>query len=468
MRHLLLLICWLIVLNTSYAQPDEDTYTDIYFTNGCNYAHDHGGGLVTVLNSNAKAERIVAEIAEALPEYRNQARNFTLRVADIDNARATTSGQKRYILFNLQFLANFEQGALTRWAAYSLFAHEIGHHLLDHDLTTTDAKLRKRFELQADEFSGRVLALMGADQQEALAGIKTLTYAGETNTHPAQSAREQAVFQGFFEETERMMIPERSTQSSGENAGAPSITPPTNTKFNLSLDTRSLRNNRWNLVEKAEGVIDGEKIRINYQVPATFRNQPLRIGLLTSDGEVGPEVQLANTISGTGNNQRLDANKGEIIWNYRLEKYSEREVSKEQLLRVVVYREHDLPHAPNIGGWLGAGGTLAVGTGIFLWGVTELAEAQNIYQLYESVRDPADAIYINESRTDRYRRANDHNLRGQWLSYGGGLVLLGGGVWLYDKIRMLKTFQRDYCYSDRGTMLEPLVGSNGIGLRLVF
>jgi hypothetical protein len=104
-------------------------------------------------------------------------------------------------------------------------------------------------------------------------------------------------------------------------------------------------------------------------------------------------------------------------------------------------------------------------------GVTQLAEAQNIYQIYSDVKDPFDAIYIDENRSEKYDRANDHHLKGQYLAYGGAALLVGGGLWLYDKLRMKKTYDRDLCIGEQTIKWEPLLAYHSdvaLGLRVWF
>ena len=93
-----------------------------------------------------EADRIVAEIMalHSLPK------NFVVKASDVPNAMATTdktSGQ-RFILYNTSFLEKFKADANTRWAAYSVLAHEIGHHLSGHDFGEKDPK--KRYQSAAE------------------------------------------------------------------------------------------------------------------------------------------------------------------------------------------------------------------------------------------------------------------------------------------------------------------------------
>ncbi len=160
---------------------------------GCAYDGPQPGNNVYVFESSGEANRIVTELLDAL----GLQQNFVIKSANIQNALATTESGQRYILYSTSFLEKFKADANTRWAAYSVLAHEIGHHLNGHNFSETDTRQRKLLELEADQFSGSVLRMLGATLSEAQAGIEKIGLEGETNTHPAKTARREAVANGW-------------------------------------------------------------------------------------------------------------------------------------------------------------------------------------------------------------------------------------------------------------------------------
>ena len=120
-----------------------------------------------------------------------------VKSADCKNALATVEGKQRYILYNTSFLEDFKKDAKTKWAAYCVMAHEIGHHLNNHDFEVSDKKKRKIMELEADKFAGGVLFILGATLDEAKAGIDLLQSKGESDTHPPAKARAEAIANGW-------------------------------------------------------------------------------------------------------------------------------------------------------------------------------------------------------------------------------------------------------------------------------
>ena len=71
---------------------------------------------------------------------------------------------------NMRDLARLTGG--DPWAPVSIMAHEIGHHLSGHTITSGGS--RPAIELEADKFSGYVLYRMGATQTAATKAIMAL------------------------------------------------------------------------------------------------------------------------------------------------------------------------------------------------------------------------------------------------------------------------------------------------------
>ena len=121
--------------------------------------------------------------------------NFEIQAANIDNAAAVVYGGKRYILYNPTFINNLIRTTGTEWAAISVLAHEIGHHLNGH--TVTGIGSQPALELEADEFSGYVLRKMGATLAQSQAAMKTLASANASRTHPGQYDRLASIEKGW-------------------------------------------------------------------------------------------------------------------------------------------------------------------------------------------------------------------------------------------------------------------------------
>lgn len=121
--------------------------------------------------------------------------NFEVMAAQVDNAAAVVYGGKRYVLYNPTFINNLVQRTGNKWAAVSVLAHEIGHHLNGHTVTSSGSQ--PAIELEADEFSGFVLRKMGASLADAQAAMKVLASQTASRTHPAQYDRLAYIARGW-------------------------------------------------------------------------------------------------------------------------------------------------------------------------------------------------------------------------------------------------------------------------------
>jgi tetratricopeptide (TPR) repeat protein len=181
-----------VLFHTTQAQ------TLLNIRNGCHFNGDETPKTLYGLDPSEEAVQIVGQITAAI----GLEQNFVIKSANVPNALASTEGGQRYILYSTTFLENFKKDAQTKWAAYSVLAHEVGHHLNNDDFTETDMKKRKVLELAADRFAGNVLQKMGATLAEAQAGVNTFSR-DENKTHPPKSARLEAIASGWKQSEER-------------------------------------------------------------------------------------------------------------------------------------------------------------------------------------------------------------------------------------------------------------------------
>ena len=187
---------WLVFFSLAvHAQP-----TSIRIKNGCAYNNVQKEKDLVVYDASEEAERIVHEIMEVL----GLSQNFVLKASGVKNAIATSVNGQRYILYSTIFLEQFKTDANTRWAAYTVLAHEIGHHLNYHDFGEPDARKRKMCELEADRFSGSILRMLDATLEEAEAGVNTIELEGETASHPSKSLRREAIAMGWKRKDEQL------------------------------------------------------------------------------------------------------------------------------------------------------------------------------------------------------------------------------------------------------------------------
>ena len=128
--------------------------------------------------------------------------NFEVMAANVQNAAAVTYQGKRYVLYNPNFINQLVQKTGNKWAAISVLAHEIGHHLNGHTSTSTGS--HPAIELESDEFSGFVLRKMGASLSDAQAAMKVLASNYASRTHPAKHDRLAYIEKGWKSADDQM------------------------------------------------------------------------------------------------------------------------------------------------------------------------------------------------------------------------------------------------------------------------
>ncbi len=149
-------------------------------------------GQINSFSSNAHAIQTVDRIL--LPT--GLQRSFIIQEStEVANACAVNIGDKRYILYNNDFMKMVDNSTKTDWASISILAHEIGHHLNGHTLYNVGSRPNK--ELEADDFSGFVLHKLGASLQDAQKAISTLVSEEGSSTHHGKFARLAAIQKGW-------------------------------------------------------------------------------------------------------------------------------------------------------------------------------------------------------------------------------------------------------------------------------
>ena len=112
-----------------------------------------------------------------------------------NNAYATMQGNRRYIIYDNDFLERLDYYGRTKNASISVLAHEMGHHYNNHVLDGQGSTPPK--ELEADYFSGYVMAKLGASLNDSKAAMEALADEKGGSTHPPKSQRLVAITNGW-------------------------------------------------------------------------------------------------------------------------------------------------------------------------------------------------------------------------------------------------------------------------------
>src|SRR5688572_7738314 len=148
------------------------------------------------LRSNFSSVYEAGSYLDNMLEHSNWQENFQVREQKcINNAYATIIRNQRYIVYDNRFLESLDQYAGTKWASISVLAHEMGHHYHNHVVSGSGSSLPK--ELEADFFSGYMMAKMGASLDDAKAAMSQIASPRASASHPAKADRLNAIANGW-------------------------------------------------------------------------------------------------------------------------------------------------------------------------------------------------------------------------------------------------------------------------------
>ncbi|MFC5270657.1 membrane-binding protein [Adhaeribacter terreus] len=208
---------------------------------------------------------------------------FEMREAEIDNAAAVIMNGRRYILYNTRFLNEVNSASRTDWAAVSILAHEIGHHLNGHTLLKGGSNPTD--ELEADEFSGFVLRKMGASLADAQAAMAVLSDEYETVTHPGRKSRLTAISNGWRNANNQMLAGNNPVSDKPVAIATQKCTPQTITR------------------EDAQPTLDNRFILTK----VTFKNAPREEFYITTYGNLvrvkNKQLEIIGKLAQTNNEQ---------------------------------------------------------------------------------------------------------------------------------------------------------------------
>lgn len=111
-----------------------------------------------------------------------------------DNCFATIAeGGKRVIIADQLFLNKVNKSSGTEWAAISILAHEIGHHIAGFNRRSSQLES----ELDADYWSGYALQKLGASKDASVKCIMRFGTEHNTSSHPNKHSRSSTIKQGW-------------------------------------------------------------------------------------------------------------------------------------------------------------------------------------------------------------------------------------------------------------------------------
>lgn len=212
-----LLFCFLIYYTPGASA--QRVFSLVKYSQMCSYYGEAVTGDIHAYKPEAAAESAVKSIMSVI----GLKANFELRAANVPNAAAVILKGRRYILYNPKFMANINSVTGSDWAAISILAHEIGHHLNGHTLDNVGS--RPQTELDADEFSGFVLGRLGASLADAQAVMGTIASMKGSHSHPPKKDRLIAIAAGWHRAGGKAVVSQPIVQTKTESKPIPTEKP---------------------------------------------------------------------------------------------------------------------------------------------------------------------------------------------------------------------------------------------------
>lgn len=200
-KKFLLAICFTFCLAITVAYAQKVT--------GCGFKVPPRSLIKTKFQSVYEARAILNSMLDTI-QWKE---NFSVREQNgIRNAYATIINRVRWIIYDNDFLEDIDAYASTKWASISVLAHEMGHHYYNHVVNSGGSTPPK--EIEADAFSGYVMARLGATLDQSLAAMQAIASDRASASHPAKRDRLTAITRGW--------------NSAGNNGTATTPTNPSN------------------------------------------------------------------------------------------------------------------------------------------------------------------------------------------------------------------------------------------------
>lgn len=341
-----------------------------------------------------------------------------LRQANIDNAAATILNGRATILYNPRFLDSIEMLAHSKWAAFGVLAHEVGHLVNLQYFTETDPDKRVEMEFEADAYSARVLrklcCLSHEEAQSALhfMGKVTPGQKFEADKYPPVSARRNHVRKKWEDEDARFMKEGNDPCKMVVSKLFPTLHK--KVKRNLSKDGTIV-------------FVDDEKVVIQYEVPRSTSYDRVHTRLIIKE-----KSGISPCHFQYDDDARLPARRKTITWFYPKEdpQISRSVVENADIYSVVSFAK--LPKRTPTWEQIAWGVLAAGGVGSYLYSREEHKKKVELYDdVYLKYRDPNATIYteiLKRTRDQVKSEANSHYTKKQVFQWLGAAAFASGIV----------------------------------------
>ena len=213
-----------ILSQTLYAQVE----LKINLKNRCIFTGGVMDDELYKFEGNAQVETWIKEILLAS----GSEQNFEIIQTNVENVSAVIDGNKRYLLYSLDFIQK-----ATEIDVFGALSHEIGHHLNEHTLTEARRKVE---ELEADYFVGYIFSKKGYSKLPVNAFLQRMS----SSYNIAKLERQNMIYTGFEVSDRSLEVKSLpfDTDSKMNSLGMPGFPwppPSCNTRFEIPETTFS-------------------------------------------------------------------------------------------------------------------------------------------------------------------------------------------------------------------------------------
>ncbi len=444
-------VCFILVMNGSYLQAQQT----LKLVHGCYYeesamqaAEKRKVKEVTIFtpSENDTALSIMNEILTAGSISPN---TFQLKSSNVGNAVATETDGVRYILYSREFIRTMKTNTESKWAIYSLLAHEIGHHVLGHNFAEKDQKKRRDMEIEADIFSGRILNTMGSSENDALAAIRTIKDVKTNEFYPPIDSRIEAISSGWLKQQEDWQ----------KKGGPPSV---------RGLELSFGKNYKHNKATNVKASVLPEQMIITYDAIPKAGDVFCKTYIVSPENSrlIPRSIQWKDEPGKYGDSKK-------IIWNFAKDGYTKNMVEKPEELGIAVFPPEKVPKPVPSGAYIGWGGGAVASAAIVGFSFKMRSDAMNSkeYIKYKTYRNPEDPVWASKSREDAYKDADSKYVQSQYVMAGSSAAFAVCSYFLVKKLSQGKQSKIGVLYSyhssssHTGNNAEPM---GMIGFKLIF
>ena len=202
----------------------------------------------SILKTNFKSVYEARDILKNMLDTIQWKENFSIREQNgIQNAYATIINRVRWIIYDNTFLEEVDTYTATKWASISILAHEMGHHYYNHVVSSSGSTPPK--EIEADNFSGYVMAKLGATLDQSIAAIQAIASDRASSSHPAKKDRVASITKGWnAAKTSNTGTGNTGTSGTGGNTGGNTGNPNTTPADDPSWINLTIQSNKDEIV----------------------------------------------------------------------------------------------------------------------------------------------------------------------------------------------------------------------------